>query len=65
VNGGTTFEPIFDRYATGSIGDVAVYQKDPKVIWVGTGEANNRNDVGGATASTSRPTAARRSRTSG
>ena len=46
VNAGTTFEPIFDRYATGSIGDVAVNQKDPKVIWVGTGEANNRNDVG-------------------
>jgi photosystem II stability/assembly factor-like uncharacterized protein len=46
VNGGTTFEPIFDRYATGSIGDVAVNQKDPRIIWVGTGEANNRNDVG-------------------
>jgi photosystem II stability/assembly factor-like uncharacterized protein len=46
VNGGTTFTPIFDRYATGSIGDVAVYQKNPQIIWVGTGEANNRNDVG-------------------
>ncbi len=46
VNSGTTFEPIFDRYATGSIGDVAVNQKDPRIIWVGTGEANNRNDVG-------------------
>lgn len=45
-NGGTTFAPIFDRYATGSIGDVAVHQRDPKLIWVGTGEANNRNDVG-------------------
>lgn len=46
VNGGTTFVPIFDRYATGSIGDVAVHQKNPSIIWVGTGEANNRNDVG-------------------
>ena len=46
VNGGTTFTPIFDRYATGSIGDVAVHQKTPSIIWVGTGEANNRNDVG-------------------
>ena len=45
-NAGTTFTPIFDRYATGSIGDVAVCQKDPQIIWVGTGEANNRNDVG-------------------
>ncbi|MDO8835167.1 MAG: hypothetical protein Q7V01_06205 [Vicinamibacterales bacterium] len=46
VNGGTTFTPIFDRYATGSIGDVAVHQKNASIIWVGTGEANNRNDVG-------------------
>ncbi len=46
VNGGTTFTPIFDTYATGSIGDVALDQKDPRIIWVGTGEANNRNDVG-------------------
>ncbi len=46
VNAGTTFTPIFDRYATGSIGDVAVNQKNPDIIWVGTGEANNRNDVG-------------------
>ncbi len=45
-NAGTTFSPIFDRYATGSIGDVAVNQRDPRIIWVGTGEANNRNDVG-------------------
>ena len=46
VNAGTTFTPIFDRYATGSIGDIAVNQRDPRIIWVGTGEANNRNDVG-------------------
>ncbi|MEW5982826.1 MAG: hypothetical protein AB1806_10710 [Acidobacteriota bacterium] len=46
VNAGTTFTPIFDRYGTGSIGDVAVHQRDPRIIWVGTGEANNRNDVG-------------------
>lgn len=46
VNAGTTFTPIFDHYATGSIGDVAVNQKNRQIIWVGTGEANNRNDVG-------------------
>ena len=45
-NGGTSFAPIFDDYFTGSIGDVAVHQRDPRIIWVGTGEANNRNDVG-------------------
>lgn len=45
-NAGTTFTPIFDRYPTASIGDVAVHQRDPRILWVGTGEANNRNDVG-------------------
>ncbi len=42
VNAGTTFEPVFDTYATSSIGSVAVSQSDPSVVWVGTGEANNR-----------------------
>jgi photosystem II stability/assembly factor-like uncharacterized protein len=45
VNAGTTWEPIFDRYASASIGDVAIFQPDPNVVWVGTGEANNRNSV--------------------
>jgi photosystem II stability/assembly factor-like uncharacterized protein len=45
-NAGTTFEPIFDRYGSGSIGAVAICQSDPSQIWVGTGEANNRNSVG-------------------
>ena len=44
-NAGTTWEPIFDRYATASIGDIALFQANPKIIWVGTGEANNRNSV--------------------
>jgi photosystem II stability/assembly factor-like uncharacterized protein len=42
VNNGTTFEPIFDTYSTCSIGDVAVCQSDPNIVWVGTGEPNNR-----------------------
>jgi len=42
VNNGTTFEPVFDTYPTASIGDVAVCQTDPNIVWVGTGEANNR-----------------------
>ncbi|MFC1563968.1 hypothetical protein ACFL6G_03475 [candidate division KSB1 bacterium] len=46
VNAGTTWEPIFDTYGAASIGAVAVFQKDPEVIWVGTGEANVRNSVG-------------------
>ncbi|HZS10551.1 MAG TPA: hypothetical protein VFD58_37325 [Blastocatellia bacterium] len=42
VNNGTTWEPIFDTYSTASIGDVAVCQTDPNIVWVGTGEPNNR-----------------------
>ncbi len=44
-NAGTTWTPIFDDYSTASIGDIAIYQQDPSIIWVGTGEANNRNSV--------------------
>lgn len=42
INNGTTFEPIFDTHPTASVGDVAVCQSDPNIVWVGTGEANNR-----------------------
>ena len=45
VNAGTTWDPIFDRYSTASIGDIAVFQPNPDIVWVGTGEANNRNSV--------------------
>jgi len=44
-NAGTTWTPIFDEYGAASIGDVAVFQPDPDILWVGTGEANNRNSV--------------------
>ncbi|MGD2245181.1 MAG: hypothetical protein PVI11_01410 [Candidatus Aminicenantes bacterium] len=46
TNAGTTWVPIFDTYGSASIGAVALFQKDPNVIWVGTGEANVRNSVG-------------------
>lgn len=42
VNNGTTFTPIFDTYSTASIGDIAISSYDPNIVWVGTGEANNR-----------------------
>jgi len=45
VNAGTTWEPIFDDYGAASIGSVAIFQPDPDLIWVGTGEPNNRNSV--------------------
>ena len=46
INGGTTFRPIFENYGSQSIGDVAFFQGDTSTIWVGTGEATNRNSVG-------------------
>src|ERR1041384_3468890 len=42
VNFGTTFAPVFEKQAVSSIGDVAIAPNDPNVVWVGTGEANNR-----------------------
>ncbi|HEV2095716.1 MAG TPA: hypothetical protein VGQ82_04370, partial [Chthoniobacterales bacterium] len=40
---GVSFEPIFDKETVQSIGAVAVAPSDPDVVWVGTGEANDRN----------------------
>ena len=45
VNDGFSFEHQFDRETSVSIGDVAVAPTDPKIVWVGTGEANPRNSV--------------------
>lgn len=45
VDNGITFEHQFDRESVVSIGDVAVCQQDPDLVWVGTGEANPRNSV--------------------
>src|SRR5437773_5228112 len=42
TNNGTTFQPIFDIYSTASIGDIAIAPSNPDIVWVGTGEANNR-----------------------
>ncbi|HKY30762.1 MAG TPA: hypothetical protein VJM12_22770 [Pyrinomonadaceae bacterium] len=45
VNGGTTFKPVFDKQPVQSIGAVTIDPKNPKVIWVGTGESWSRNSV--------------------
>ena len=42
TNNGTTFRSVFDSYGTHSIGDLAISPADPDVLWVGTGEPNNR-----------------------
>jgi Sortilin, neurotensin receptor 3, len=42
VNNGVTLEPVFDDQEVSSIGDVAVAPSDPSIVYVGTGEPNNR-----------------------
>jgi hypothetical protein len=44
-NGGTSWTTIFDNYGSASIGDVKINQKNPQLIWVGTGEGHQRNSV--------------------
>ena len=46
-SGGITWNPIFDKEVTASIGAVAIQQSNPSVIWVGTGEGNPRNSLNG------------------
>lgn len=41
---GNSWQPIFDREPTSSIGAIAVSGSDPNVIYVGTGESNIRPD---------------------
>ena len=43
---GVTWEPVFEREAVHSVGDIAVFQPNPNLIWVGTGERANRQSVG-------------------
>jgi photosystem II stability/assembly factor-like uncharacterized protein len=45
VNGGTTFKPVFDKQTVQSIGAVTIDPKNPKTVWVGTGESWTRNSV--------------------
>ncbi len=46
TNNGGTFKGIFEKEPVASIGAVAVAPSDPKTIWVGTGEGNDRNSSG-------------------
>ena len=44
-NGGAIWTPIFDKQTSFSIGVVAVDQKNPATVWVGTGENNSQRSV--------------------
>jgi photosystem II stability/assembly factor-like uncharacterized protein len=45
TDGGMTWTSLFDREPNPSIGAVAVAPSNPSVVWVGTGEANNRQSA--------------------
>ena len=42
ADGAITWKPIFDQVGAMSIGAIAVAPSNPSVVWVGTGEPNNR-----------------------
>lgn len=44
-NGGISWKPIFENEQAASVGSIAINQKNPSEIWVGTGEGNPRNSV--------------------
>jgi len=45
VDGGLTFEPVFDDQPISSIGDIGLAPSNPDVVYVGTGESAVRNSV--------------------
>ena len=42
TNDGMTWDPVFDDQPTSSIGDVTLAPSNPNIVWVGTGEPQNR-----------------------
>ncbi len=46
TDNGVTWTSLFDSAPVHSIGDVAIYQPDPRIVWVGTGERASRQSVG-------------------
>jgi photosystem II stability/assembly factor-like uncharacterized protein len=45
VNGGATWQPVFEKQKVSAVGAVAIDPTNEKVVWAGTGEANPRNNV--------------------
>ena len=45
-DGGIAWDPIFDEQDALGIGAISVFQPNPDVVWVGTGEGNPRNSAG-------------------
>lgn len=48
VNGGASWQPIFEHGPSSSIGTIELSPKNPQVVWLGTGEIDLRNGaIGG------------------
>ncbi|MBK5257186.1 MAG: glycosyl hydrolase [Vicinamibacteria bacterium] len=45
TNGGASWQPIFDKEGSFSIGWITLDPKNPNVVWVGTGERNSQRSV--------------------
>ena len=46
VNAGTTWTPVLEQAGTANMGDIAIFQPNPEIVWVGTGESCVRNSAG-------------------
>src|SRR5215813_12114959 len=44
-NNGATWTPVFDTYGSYSIGTVTIDEKNPSIVWLGSGENNNQRSV--------------------
>ena len=38
TDGGLTWDPVFDEQSALGVGHIAVFQPNPDIVWVGTGE---------------------------
>ncbi|MGE3166612.1 MAG: WD40/YVTN/BNR-like repeat-containing protein [Planctomycetota bacterium] len=45
TNGGLEWTPLFDDQEAHAVGAVAIFQRSPDLVWVGTGEGNPRNSA--------------------
>jgi photosystem II stability/assembly factor-like uncharacterized protein len=45
VNGGASWQPVFDKEGSFSIGWITLDAQRPNVVWVGTGERNSQRSV--------------------
>ena len=46
VNAGTTWEPIFEKYGSYSVGCITIDKRSPHILWLGTGENVGGRHVG-------------------